>query len=339
MKHSGIRGLAIALGLLFLIVLSGIFGFMVIEGYSFINALYMTIITIATVGFREVHPLSDAGKIFTIFLIITSFGIFAYTISSLTRFIIDGVFRHYFKDNKVKRKIENLSGHVIVCGYGRNGKQAVAELIDHGESVVIIEKDPSIIQKIRESSDLLYVEGDSTNDEVLGQAGLERARALITAQPNDADNLFVVLTAKEVNPGMTIISRASDEHSIKKLVRAGAKNVVMSDKIGGQRLAKLVAQPDVVEFLDHIMLQRSIEVKLEEVTCRQIAHCFLNKSIRELDIRNASGANIVGLRRNDGSYIINPPADVILTAQDKLFVLGTPQQVIKLKEIITGNNN
>ncbi len=325
----------IAFALLVLIVFIGITGYSLM-GYSFTEAFFMTVITVATVGFKEVRDLDARGMWFTAFLIIFSFGIFAYAATTFTRYVIDGVFRNYYRDNKVKREIEKLRNHVVICGYGRNGRQAAAELAGHRVPVIIVEKDPATLEKLRESQ-TLYLEGDATLEETLDQTNLREAKALITTLPMDADNLFVVLSAREINPGLIIISRASMEQSDVKLRRAGATNVIMPDRIGGQRMAKLVAQPDVVEFLDYVMLQSSESVALEEINCVNLAACFAGKSIRELDIRNESGANIIGMKREDNSYLINPLPEVSLTPHDRLFVLGTRHQVERLKKIISGD--
>ncbi|MBI4647525.1 MAG: potassium channel protein [Bacteroidia bacterium] len=337
MKKRHFKGMSTGLLLLIIVIITGILGYILIEKYTFVEALYMTLITMATVGFGEVHPLSDAGRIFTSLLIIFSFGIFAYVITAFSRYVIDGAFRNYFIDNKVKKRISKLKGHVIVCGYGRNGNQAVVDLIEHKEQVIIIEKEESISERLREETDLLFIHGDATSDEVLGTAQIECAKALITTLPVDADNLFVVLTAHQMNPELKIISRASDESSDVKLKRAGANNVIMPDRIGGQRMAKLVAQPDIVEFLDYLMLMPTREVRLEEVSCENIADYFVERTIRELDIRNVSGANIVGLRTEAGQYIVNPSPDTKLSSNDKLFTIGTPEQIKKLKSILCRN--
>ena len=320
--------------LLVSVVSIGIIGFMIIEGFSFIESFFMTIITVATVGFQEVHPLSDVGRIFTAFLIIFSFGIFAYAVTTFTRYIVDGIFRNYYKDNKVKKRIRKLNNHVIICGYGRNGKQAALNLHEHKEDFVIIEKDESLAQKIREDESLLYIEGDATNEEILEAAKLESARALIVTLPNDAENLYIVLTARQLKPDLVIVSRASDDHSVGKLKRAGATNVIMPDKIGGQRMAKLVAEPDLVEFVEYLMLQSHKEVSLEEISCKNLAFCFADKSIKDLDIRNVSGANIIGLKRQDKSYIVNPSPEIRLSQEDQLFVLGKQEQIERLKSLI-----
>lgn len=223
---------------------------------------------------------------------------------------------------------------MIVCGFGRNGKQVVRELMEHQAPLIIIENNEQTMEVILDDPNLLYVHGDATKDEVLQMCRINEAKALITTLPVDADNLLVVLTAREMNPSLTIISRASDEHSDSKLRRAGANNIIMPDKIGGTRMAKLVTQPDIVEFLDFIMLQSSENMALEEISCKNIASCFDGKTIRELDVRNESGANIIGLRREDRSYIINPIPEIVLTSNDKIFVLGTKNQITKLKDLL-----
>jgi voltage-gated potassium channel len=275
------------------------------------------------------------GKLFTVFLIFISFGIFGYIASAVTRFILDGVFRRYLKDYRVVRKIEKLNGHVIVCGFGRNGKQASLELIDHGEQVVVVDSSEEAIDRVRLFPELLFIQGDATQEEILEMANISGAKALITAIPNDASNVYVVLTASEMNSKMKIISRSSNSQSDTKLKRAGAHNVIMPDRLGGQQMAKLVAQPDVVEFLDNILLQSTKGVKLEEVSCRELADCFIGKSIRELNVRDRSGANIIGLKDEAGGYIYNPSPEIVLDENFHLFVLGNKEQVYNLKQFLS----
>ncbi len=334
MKETSFRSAYLAMGLLLTVIIIGVIGYYLM-GFSLTEAIYQTIITVATVGFEEVHPLSPAGMWFTSFLVIFSFGIFAYAVSTFTRYLVEGVFRNTIKDNKVKRKIQKLSGHVVICGYGRNGKQAAIELTEHQVPIVVIEQDPDIVNQLRDQDDILFIDGDASVEDVLRTSGLESARALITTLPVDADNLFVVLTAREINPSLRIISRASLDHSDAKLKRAGATNVIMPDKIGGRRMAKLVAQPDIVEFLDYLMIQSSDQVLLEEISCNNLSSCFAGKSIRELDIRNESGANIIGMKRPDNSYLINPLPETLLTPEDKIFALGTKKQITALIKLIS----
>jgi voltage-gated potassium channel len=324
------KKLYLAIGVVLLVVITGVAGYILIEGYSALDAFFMTIITIATVGYREVHELSDGGKVFTSFLIIFSIGTFAYAISVITRYVIEGEFQTYFKHYQVNKEIQKLENHVIVCGYGRNGRQACDQLRSGNVRFVAIEANSHMINLMREEDDVLFIHGDATHDEVLAEAGLERAQALITALPSDAANVFVVLTARDKNPGLKIISRASDDASEHKLKRAGADNVIMPDKIGGTHMAALVTKPDVLEFLDHITGR--INIRLEEILFSSLPEAFRNKTISELQIRNRTGANIIGLKTAEGEYVINPPPDTKLMGDHKLFVLGTVDQITQFKK-------
>ena len=311
----------------------GIIGFILIEGYSLFDAYYMTVITVATVGFQEVHPLSDAGRLFTSFLIITSFGTFAYALTSLSKYVIDGEFNRYFKNYKVNSEIQQLHDHIIICGYGRNGRQAAQVLKKHNKRFVVIEQKADVIEGMNKKYESLVVQGDSTRDEVLIKAGIHKAKALITTLPIDADNLFIVLSARSLNPGLSIISRASDDNSDKKLKVAGANNVIMPDKIGGAHMASLVMQPDVIEFIDVITGQGGTTINLEEITFDNLPQEYRNKTIKDLEVRQKTGANIVGFKTAQGDYVINPSADTKIIPDAKLFVLGTGEQIKKLKEL------
>jgi voltage-gated potassium channel len=319
-------------GLILLVISIGVSGYYFIEHYPLLDAFFMTIITLATVGYEEVYKLSDAGKIFTSFLIIFSIGTFAYAISVLTKYIIEGEFQTYFKHYRVNKEIQKLQHHVIVCGYGRNGRQACEQLRAGNEAFIVVESRPDVISTLRDEGSLLYLEGNATNDEVLIDAGLARAKALITTLPDDADNVFVVLTAREKNPGLKIISRASNDGSETKLKRAGADNVIMPDKIGGTHMAALVTKPDVLELLDHITGR--INIKLEEISFNTLPEKYKDKSIRELEVRNRTGANIIGLKTASGEYIINPSPDTPMLPDAKLFVLGTAEQVEQFKKFL-----
>ncbi|MEN8155395.1 MAG: potassium channel protein [Bacteroidota bacterium] len=336
MKNNSLKHAYLTFGLVVTIIVIGSTGYTML-GFTLSEAIYQTIITITTVGFNVVQPLDNAGMWFTSFLIIFSIGIFAYAVTTFTRYIVEGVFRNSYKDTKVKKKIDRESGHVVICGYGRNGKQSAIELLEHNQHIVVVEANAELVQTMRETPGMLYVQGDATDEEVLKQANLPDAKALITTLPEDADNLFVVLTAKEINPKLTIIARASADNSDVKLKRAGATNVIMPDKLGGKQMAKLVAQPDIVEFVDFMLLQSMDSVVLEEISCENLAACFEGKAISELDVANTSGANIIGLKREDNSYMINPLQETTLTAMDRIFVLGTREQIDQLIRTISSN--
>lgn len=304
------------------------------EKYPLIDAFFMTIITISTVGFGQIHPLSDIGKLFTSGLIIFSLGGLAWVGSNMARFIFDGELKEYLKTYRVDKKIMKLKNHTIIVGYGRNGEQAALELKDSGDQFVIIEKRENVLNRIREDESLLYIRGDATHEDVLFQARIDHAKALIATTPNDADNVFVVLTARSINPALRIISRASDLESVTKLRRAGATNVIMPERIGGQRMAKLVTQPDVVEFLEYILLQQSKDVSLEEVACTQMAGIFVNKPLRDLQQKDKSGINIIGIKISGAKYVFNPSPELTLSRGDQLFVLGSPEQITGFRKVL-----
>jgi len=315
--------------------LIGTIGYVLIDNYTWFDAFYMTVITIATVGYGEVAPLSHAGKLFTAFLIITSFGTFAYAVSSITKFVLDGEFNEFFKNRKLNATIDKISDHVIICGYGRNGRQAAQVLKKHNKRFVVIENSQIVTTTLNHKFSELVITGDSTQDEVLIKAGILRAKALITTLPVDADNLFIVLSARNLNKNLTIISRASEDNSDTKLKIAGANNVIMPDRVGGAHMASLVMKPDVMEFIDHITAEGGDNISLEEISFERIPDELKNKTLKDLEIRNRSGANIIGYKTAMGEYIINPSADTRIIPASKLFVLGTPEQIASLKQILS----
>lgn len=325
----------VPLGILLIVWFFGTVGYVVIEGYSWFDAFYMTIITVATVGYQEVHPLTHGGKIFTAFLIITSFGTFAYAVSSITKFVIDGEFNEFFKNRKLNATIQGLTDHVIICGYGRNGRQAAQVLKKHNKRFVVVENDPKITTSLNHRFSELVIQGDSTQDETLIKAGIMRAKALITTLPIDADNLFIVLSARNLNQDLIIISRASEDNSDTKLKIAGANNVIMPDKVGGAHMASLVMKPDVIEFIDKITAEGNGHINLEEISFAHIPDDLKNKTLKDLEIRNKSGANIIGFKTSSGEYIVNPSAETKIIPDAKLFVLGTTQQIKALKALLS----
>ena len=328
-KFQEVSHRTIQVGILLLVFMlsAGTLGFMYIEGFSFVDAFFMTIITISTVGFGEIHPLDTAGKLFTSGLIFFSLGSLAYVGSNMARFVFDGELMNYLKTYRVDKKILKLRDHVIIVGFGRNGEQAAIELRDHGVEFVIIDRRENVMSRVRQDPNLLYIQGDATHEDVLKKANVDKARALIATTPNDADNVFVALTARSMNPSLQIVSRASEMESDLKLKRAGVTNVIMPERIGGQRMAKLVTQPDVVEFMEYILLQKSKDVSLEEINCNNMADHYVNKPIKGLKDKDTSGVNIIGIKISGAKYVFNPDPQLTLSRGDQLFVIGSPQQI------------
>ncbi len=321
----------LALALVTTVLLTGVVGYRLIADFSWIEALYMTIITVTTVGFQEVQPLTDQARLFTILLIISSVFIFAYAISVITEYILSKNSLDNLKKKKVKQQIDKLDRHVIVCGFGRNGTQAAQRLKAYNRPFVIIEKGRETIEKYE--ADFLFVEGDANEDEVLEEAGIKRASYLISTLPDDAANLFVVLTARQLNRKLFIISRASQISSVKKLQLAGADKVIMPDKIGGDHMASLVVLPDLITFMDKLSLEGERTTNLEEVGIEDFRDHIECNTLRDLDLRRKTGCTIIGYIKPDGTYIINPEADLPLEPKSKVIVLGRPEQIRRLNEM------
>lgn len=318
--------------LLILITSGGTVGYMVIEEWEFIDAFYMTIITISTVGFQEVQDLSVYGRLFTAFLIMSSFGTFAYAVTSITQYLVGGEYRRYFKEYRTMQESRKMKDHVIICGYGRVGKQVANDLAASGVDIVIIEMDEEIITESNMTEDHLFLKGNSTQDDVLEMAGIQHARGIITCLPNDADNIYVVLAAREANQKILIVSRASFTSAVSKLKIAGANNVIMPDSIGGSHMASLIANPDVMEFLDIIRVEGFEGANIETISYDDLPSDMKDKTIRDLEAREITGVTIIGFKTPEGKYVINPSMDTLVVQGSRLFVLGNAAQVKKLVE-------
>jgi voltage-gated potassium channel len=325
--------LRISLLLLAFIVSIGVIGFIVISDETIVDALYMTVITMSTVGFGTLHELNQAEKLFTIILIILSIGVYGYSVTALTEYLANDNFFQLLKHKKMQQKIQKLKNHTVVCGYGRNGRQAVLKLKIYNMPYLVVEKNKEILKEL-DYNGILYVEGDATNDETLDNAAIKNAKSLITALPSDADNLFVVLSARQINKDFTIISRASNESSYKKLLIAGATNVVMPDKIGGEHMASLVVTPNLVEFVERLTISNECATNLEEVLANDLPEELINKTILDLDLRRRTGCLIIGFKTADHKYKINPEGNTKLVPNSSLIVLGKPDQIEKLHQIL-----
>lgn len=318
--------------MIFFIIAIGVTGFMVIEHYSFVNALYMTVITIATIGYEEVKPLSTAGKLFDIIFIVTSFAILTYALGRLTQYVVSGEMAEYFKNRKLMQAIKQFNGHVILCGFGRNGQQAAQTFKSHKIDFVVIESNTKNFEEwLQNNSWLAYIAGDATDDDTLIKAGIEKASALITTLPEDADNVFIVLSARSLNPDIKIISRASHSASLSKLKKAGADHVISPDRIGGTHMATLVSKPDVIEFIDFLSGEEGASTSMESVAYKNLPPQLRDKSLHEIMLWKKTGVNCIGIKSVDGKFIINPPEDTVISEGMKVIVLGTKDQINNMK--------
>jgi voltage-gated potassium channel len=315
-----------AIFLMVFILLVGVFGYKIISGYSWIDATYMTVITMTTVGFGEVVPLDDQSKIFTIFLILSSVLIMGYALSIITEYILSKNNVEELKYKRMQKKIDSLKNHVVICGYGRNGKQAARKLLAYNKSFVIIERNKEMEERLQQDN-VPYVIGNANEDDVLMQAGIDRASSFISALPNDADNLFVVLSTRQINKNINIISRASNESSYDKLKFAGANNVILPDKIGGDHMASLVVIPGLMEFIDNLSIVGKSNINIEEVAVEKLFSNRKTGTIRDLDLRRKTGCSVIGYKDEKGEYTVNPEAEFELAPNSKIIVLGRPEQI------------
>lgn len=325
--------LAGALGLLVLVFFMGILGFKFLYSYLWIDAVYMTVITITTVGFGELHPMSPSEKIFTSILILSSIFIVGYAIKVISEYLLSSSNIGNIRQKKVQQKIDNLRNHVIICGFGRNGMQAADKLEAYNKEYVVIEKDEDVVERFQDK-DRLFVTGNANEDEFLLKAGIERASTLICALPSDADNLFIVLSARQINKDLKIISRATEETTYNKLKLAGADNVIMPDKIGGEHMASLVVVPDLVEFLDNLTVSGEEDsIFVEQIEFDKVCPNGEEQSIKQLDLRKKTGCSIIGYKTPQGEYIVNPEPSLILKKNSKLVLIGRPNQIENMKEM------
>ncbi|MDO3694275.1 NAD-binding protein [Wenyingzhuangia sp. chi5] len=315
-----------------IVLLIGTLGYYLAFDYSWLDAFFMTIITTSTVGFGEVKPLDDSGKLFTILLIFMSIGVYGYLVTVISDFFSNNVLMEAFRVKKELKEIAKLEGHTIICGFGRNGRQAYEKLKRFNKTCVVIEQSESFIENPM-YQDVQFVKGDATNDDALRNAGIEKASSLVTALPSDANNLYVVLSSRQINERLNIVSRANDENATKKLKIAGANHVIMPDKLGGDHMASLLVTPDLVEFVNRINMEGDSNANLEEIGVDELPEEYLMKSIQDLDVRRNSGCNVIGFITQEDEYIVNPSSQMILKPKCRLIVLGRPEQIKKFKEI------
>jgi len=314
------------------IIVVGTGGYIIIEGWSFLDALYMTIITITTVGYDEIHPVGTGGQIFSIFLIIGGVGGALYTLTGIIGYIIEGHFGTTLERRRMKNRITRLKEHFILCGYGRVGEQIARKFKEEEIPFIIIDNRPECIARV-EQTDYLYLQGDAASDEVLREAGIGQARGLVAAVGNDADNIYITLSARGLCPDLFIEARASGEEAETKLKRAGANRIVSPHRISGRRMAMLALRPAVVDFIDTVTHEPSRELQLEDVGIGG------NSSLVGLTMkaaRSKTGIAILATRRKSGKLLTNPHDEEIIEDGDRLIVIGTKERLAALEEAFEG---
>ena len=334
MKYQ-INKLFYALSLLLFSLVMGTLGFILLEGYDFGDAFYMAVITLSTVGFTEVKELSSPGRLFTSIYILMNLGILTYAVSVLAAYLFEGKLRLIYKNYMVDLGISKLKNHVIICGYGITGRQAQRELEKIGKPVVVLEKEARVFKNIPENASFHMLEGDATIDSKLKLAGIERAAVIMITTSSDADNVFITLTARELQPNIKIYSRASAIETEKKLFRAGADQVINSARHGGSYMAQMVSNPVVIEFLNMLTGETKQQYHLKTLGYQELKPSFQNKSLRALNISEITGCTVVGVKDDIKGLIPSPPPDTFIGEEDTIILLGDDEQLGKMLQHFT----
>ncbi|MFW5882022.1 MAG: potassium channel family protein [Planctomycetota bacterium] len=333
-RRTNLRRFVVLLWVVPLVASIGTVGYM-IEGLAPIDSLYMTVITMSTVGFGEVQELGAGARVFTIFLIIISLGIVGYSLTALAAFLLEGELHSIIKGRRMNRRISGLSDHIIVCGCGNTGRWIAEEFHNTSTPFVIIDQDQAAVESWAGERDVPAVFGDATDDMVLESAGIKRAHGLVAALAEDKDNVYVALSARAFNAELRIISRVVDEENAGKLIRAGANQVVSPNRIGGLRIASAMVRPSVVGFLDRMLYSRESVLRLEDVLIAQNS-AMVGRSLRELDLGRKTGVMIVAVRGPNDEFLFNPGGDNRIDSDSVLVALGSNEQIAALRRFATG---
>lgn len=327
------RNLIFATIMLILIVSMGTVGYMILEKWNFLDSLYMTVITLTTVGFGEIHPVSDQGRILTMTILVSGLGVVGYLVGTLTQILVEGQLLRIMGRKKLERKIEKLKDHIIICGYGRVGRIICEEIYrSKPTALVVIDSDSTVTAKIEEDGHL-YLLGDATEELFLLRAGIRRAKGLATALDSEADNVYITLTAKGLNPNLYIIARAGRIGSEKKLLQAGANHVVSPHQIGGYRMAQALLRPSVTEFIDFATHDPNTGMGMEEIPVRPSSK-LSDVALVDSGIRKNLDLIIVAIKKADGKMLFNPASHTIIQIGDTLIALGQRSSLIELEQLL-----
>jgi len=327
-----VRHLKISFFVLLMLISGGTLGYISIEGWRPLDAVYMTVITLGTVGFKEIHDLSDGGKIFTMGLIVVGVSVMGYIVGSLAQIMFEGQFQRIMGRKKVEKQIDALVGHYIICGFGRIGSLICKEFKANKLKFVIIEKNVESADRLVEDG-YLYMKGDATLDETLLKAGISRAKGLISVVTSDTENVYITLTARGLNPDLYIMTRSGEEGSDIKLKRAGANKVVSPYTIGGSRMAQSILRPNVIDFIEIATGSEHLELQMEEIHIPKHS-AFAGESLVTSGFRKEIGVIIIGIKKSHGKMVFNPHSQTKIEEDDTLIVLGDPASIHKLEDLV-----
>ncbi|QLA16286.1 potassium channel family protein [Desulfolutivibrio sulfoxidireducens] len=331
-RLGGFWPIVIGFVIMFGVMVMGVAAYMTIEGWPFFDSLYQVIITLSTVGFQEVNPLSEQGRAATMLLIVCGVGSFAYLVGSFTQVLIEGRLQKIFGRRRVQKAIDKLSGHIIVCGCGRIGAIVTEKIMAEGQRVVVIEKDLEVVRELEEKG-ILHLAGDATDDEMLLGAGIERAKSLVAALHQEAANVYVTLTARQINAGLFIVARADSPPHIPKLKRAGADQVLIPHLFGGVRMAQSVLRPTVTSFLELALSRSDIDLQMEELRIEADSE-VVNQNLIESKIRPRFDLIVIGIKKSSGEMVFNPQPQAVLEAGDTMILVGKRDDLDRLRAIL-----
>jgi voltage-gated potassium channel len=323
------RQTLISIGLSIVLMAVGSAGYMIIEGWNFMDAFYMTIITMATVGYGEVHPVSFAGRILTVVLILLGVGFFLYVAGNIIQFLVEGRIRLVLGRRKLDKQINKIKGHYIICGYGRIGRVLARFLTARHIDVVVIERNQNRVAKMDEDG-ILYLMGEATDESILERAGIQRAKGIVTAVATDADNVFLVLIAKQLNPHLFIVARATQNNAKKTLLAAGADKVISPYDLGARRMAHAILRPTVIRFLEMAFADESVDIQIEEIRVGPTSR-MVGKTMKDSGIRRDYDLMIMVIRKADDAMTFNPKADTVIETGDIMVVVGSAKNITQLE--------
>jgi len=320
------------LALLLIMILIGVIGFHLIEGWSFLDCLYMTIITIFTVGFKEVRELSPQGQVFTIFVILGGASTAVFSFTKIAEMVFEGGINKFWRRRRMGKKLINLKDHYIICGHGRMGKIVRERLQEERLPFVVIDNDESKLAELMETNECLFMKGDATQEETLIQAGIKKAKALAALLSSDADNLYLVLTVRLINPSLFILSKAMDEEAERKILQIGANRVVSPYKLSGLKIAQALIRPTLVDFMDLIIRRKELSLYMEEFSVKKDSR-IASRNLRECDIRKTANVIVVAMKKPGEDLVFNPSPEVKIEMGDILLVLGDEEAINQFENI------